>query len=489
MAGRSTRSNSANDTNPSNKTADKVAQQLNTALPNLLTQLVQSLRGNRVNQREATPSCSIKTFRASGAKEFFKTEEYCPDDEVEKLELEFWNHKMVGSDIDGYTARFHELARMEFLRRRKMLETRRGQMIRTEIEEGMIGARDKELAGTVLCVDDVSKWVASPDILQADFFIATNFLPSIDMKPSVINPRYEIEIASGVKVVTNMIVRGCRLELEGHTFVIDLIPFGHGSFDVIIGMDWLSKLRAKIVCFEKIVQIPLPNGDILEVHGERPEGNLKQLKTMKVNKSKLEDIPVVREFPNVFQEDLSGLPPSREIEFRIDLIHGAMPVAKSPYRLAPTEMQELANQLKELQDKDYRELNKLTIKNRYPLPRIDDLFDQLQGSRYFSKIDLRSSYHQLRVREEDIPETAFRTRYGHFEFTIMPFGLTAPAVFMDLMNRICRPYLNKLIIVFIDDILIYSKSKKEHEVYLKLILELLKKEKLFGKFSKCEFWL
>nr|GEY42993.1 putative reverse transcriptase domain-containing protein [Tanacetum cinerariifolium] len=129
----------------------------------------------------------------------------------------------------------------------------------------------------------------------------------------------------------------------------------------------------------------------------------------------------------------------------------------------------------------YRELNKLTIKNRYPLPRINDLFDQLQGSQYFSKIDLRSGYHQLRVREEDIPRTAFRTRYRHFEFTVMPFGLTnAPAVFMDLMNRICRPYLDKFVIVFIDDILIYSKSKEEHEVHLKLILELLKKEKLEG---------
>ncbi|GJW93009.1 putative reverse transcriptase domain-containing protein, partial [Tanacetum coccineum] len=172
------------------------------------------------------------------------------------------------------------------------------------------------------------------------------------------------------------------------------------------------------------------------------------------------------------------------------LIPGSVPVAKSPYRLAPMEMQELSNQLKELQEKDYQELNKLTIKNRYPLPRIDDLFDQLQGPRYFSKIDLRSGYHQLRVREEDIPKTAFRMRYGHFEFTVMPFGLTnAPAVFMDLMNRVCKSYLDKFVIVFIDDILIYSKSKEEHEVHLKLILKLLEKEKLFGKFSKCEFWL
>ncbi|GJT40227.1 reverse transcriptase domain-containing protein [Tanacetum coccineum] len=139
---------------------------------------------------------------------------------------------------------------------------------------------------------------------------------------------------------------------------------------------------------------------------------------------------------------------------------------------------------------DYRELNKLTIKNRYPLPRIDDLFDQLQGACCFSKIDLRSGYHQLRVHEDDIPKTAFRTRYGHFEFTVMPFGLTnAPAIFMDLMNRVCKPYLDKFVIVFIDDILIYSKSEKDHEHHLRTILDLLKKEKLFAKFSKCEFWL
>ncbi|GJW34521.1 reverse transcriptase domain-containing protein [Tanacetum coccineum] len=212
-------------------------------------------------------------------------------------------------------------------------------------------------------------------------------------------------------------------------------------------------------------------------------------------------------------DDLLGLPLVREIEFRIDLIPGASPVVRSPYRLAPSEMLELSNQLKELQEKgfirpshspwgapvlfvkkkdgsmrmciDYRELNKLTIKNRYPLPRIDDLFDQLQGACCFSKIDLRSGYHQLRVREEDIPKTAFRTRYGHFEFTVMPFGLTnAPTIFMDLMNRVCKPYLDKFVIVFIDDILIYSKSEEEHEVHLKTILDLLEKEKLYAKFSK-----
>ncbi|KAJ9556371.1 hypothetical protein OSB04_010985 [Centaurea solstitialis] len=139
---------------------------------------------------------------------------------------------------------------------------------------------------------------------------------------------------------------------------------------------------------------------------------------------------------------------------------------------------------------DYRELNKLTIKNRYPLPRIDDLFDQFQGAAYFSKIDLLSRYHQMRVHEEDITKTAFRTRYGHYEFLVMPFSLTnAPAVFMDLMNRVCRPYLDKFVIVFIDDILIYSRDKEEHVQHLRLILELLKAEKLYAKFSNCEFWI
>nr|GEX06843.1 putative reverse transcriptase domain-containing protein [Tanacetum cinerariifolium] len=144
---------------------------------------------------------------------------------------------------------------------------------------------------------------------------------------------------------------------------------------------------------------------------------------------------------------------------------------------------------------DYQELNKLTVKNRYPLPRIDDLFNQRQGSSVYSKIDLRSGYHQLRVREEDIPKTAFRTRYGHYEFQVMPFGLTnAPAIFMDLMNRVCKPCLDKFVIVFIDDILIYSKDKKEHGEHLKAILEMLKKEEFQGihvdpaKIESVKYW-
>ncbi|GKB43617.1 putative reverse transcriptase domain-containing protein [Tanacetum coccineum] len=174
----------------------------------------------------------------------------------------------------------------------------------------------------------------------------------------------------------------------------------------------------------------------------------------KPDEKQLEDTPVVREFPEVFPEDLPGLPPVRQVEFQIDLIPGAAPIARAPYRLAPSKI-------------------------------IDDLFDQLQGSSVYSKIDLRSGYHQLRVKDEDIPKTAFRTRHGHYEFQVMPFGLTnTPAVFMDLMNRMCKPYLDKFVIVFIDDILIYSRNKEEHANHLRIILELLRKEKLYAKFSK-----
>nr|GEW45913.1 putative reverse transcriptase domain-containing protein [Tanacetum cinerariifolium] len=192
------------------------------------------------------------------------------------------------------------------------------------------------------------------------------------------------------------------------------MPLSRGRFDVIVGMDWLSKRKFVIVCHEKVIRTPLEDDEILRVHGERTLGAAKSPMNAKTDEPRISDTR--------------------------DLVPGATPVVKSPYRLAPLEMQELSGQLRE-------ELNKLTVKNRYPLPRIDDLFDQLQGSRYFSKIDLRSGYHQLRVHEDDIPKTAFRTRYGHFEFT------------------------------------------EEHEVHLRLVLELLRKEKLYAKFSKCEFWL
>ncbi|GJW64064.1 putative reverse transcriptase domain-containing protein [Tanacetum coccineum] len=280
-------------------------------------------------------------------------------------------------------------------------------------------------------------------------FVSATFLPLLGIEPSDLGFSYEIEIASGQLVEIDKVIRGCKLEIEGHVFDINLIPFGNGSFDVIIGMDWLSDHKAEIICHEKVVRIPLLDGKVLRVLGERPEE-------------------------------------------KIELIPGAIPVEKSPYRLAHSEMEELSAQLKELQDKGFIRPSSSPwgAPNRYLLPMIDDLFDQRQGSQYFSKIDLRSGYHQLRVHEDDIPKTAFRTCHRHFKLTVMPFGLTnAPMVFMDLMNRMCRPYLDKFVMVFIDDILIYSKSWEEHKMHLGLVLELLKKVKLYAKFSKCEFWL
>ncbi|GKA87797.1 putative reverse transcriptase domain-containing protein [Tanacetum coccineum] len=231
------------------------------------------------------------------------------------------------------------------------------------------------------------------------------------------------KLADGGIVGSDTISRGCTLNLLDHPFNIDLMPVELGSFNDITRMDWLSRYHAIIVCDEKIVRIPYGN-ETLTIRGKGSN--------------------------EVFPEDLPGLSPTRQVKFQIDLVPSVAPVARAPYRLAPSEMQELSTQLQEL----------LTVKNRYPLSRINDLFDQLQGSSVYSKIDLRSGYHQLRVREEDILKIAFRTRYGHYEFQVMPFRLTNAPM-----------------------------SKEDHEGHLKIIFEFLKKEELYTKFSKCEFWL
>ncbi|KAL0546387.1 hypothetical protein IC582_016295 [Cucumis melo] len=227
--------------------------------------------------------------------------------------------------------------------------------------------------------------------------------------------------------------------------------------------------------------------------------------------------PVVRDYPDVFPEELPGLPPHREIEFAIELEPGTVPISRAPYRLAPAELKEFKVQLQELLDKgfirpsvspwgapvlfvkkkdgsmrlciDYRELNKVTVKTKYPLRRIDDLFDQLQGATVFSKIDLGSGY-QLRIKDRMYQRQPFVKDIGHYEFIVMSFGLTnAPAVFMDLMNKVFGEFLDTFVIVFIDDILIYSKTETEHEEHLRMVLETLRANKLYAKFSKCEFWL
>nr|GEV42081.1 putative reverse transcriptase domain-containing protein [Tanacetum cinerariifolium] len=298
-------------------------------------------------------------------------------------------------------------------------------------------------------------------------FVSTAFCSLIDTIPTTLDYGYDVELVNGRIICVNTLIRGYTLNFLNHPFNIDLMPIEMGSFDVIIGMDWLSKYHAVIVCDEKRVCVPFGNENLTFHRDESNNGHESRLNIISCTKTQKYLQKGFQDFPEVFPEDLPGIPPTRQVEFQIDLNPGAAPVARAPYRLAPSEM----NIKKDGSVRmciDYRELNKLTMKNCYLLPTIDDLFDQLQGLSAYSKIDLRSGYHQLRVREEDIPKTAFRTRYGHYEFQVMPFGLTnTPAVFMDLMNR----------------------SKQEHEEHLKLILELLKKEQLYAKFSKCEFWI
>jgi hypothetical protein len=230
----------------------------------------------------------------------------------------------------------------------------------------------------------------------------------------------------------------------------------------------------------------------------------------------MDGIRMVSEFPDVLPEDLLGMPPDRDIEFSIDLLLGTAPIAKRPYRMAPVEHEEVKKTIDELLAKgyirrsfspwafpvllvekkdgakrmcvDYRDLNTVTIKNKHPLPRIEDLFDQLQVACVFSKIDLHLGYHQLKIRPEDIPKTAFTCKYGLYEYTVISFGLTnAPAFFMHLMNKVFMDYLDTFVVIFIDDILVYSKLEAEHEKHLTLVLQRLREHKLYAKLSKCEF--
>jgi hypothetical protein len=281
-------------------------------------------------------------------------------------------------------------------------------------------------------------------------------------------------------------------------------------------MDWMTRHRVSLDIFSRIVEINSPEYGHTILHLLQQEYVSSGVYAIKG--IKLEDIPVVCEYPDVFLDDLPGMPPDRNVEFVIELEHGTAPIFKRPYRMPPNELAELKLQFQKLHDKgyirpsashwgrpalfvkkkdnslrlcvDYRPLNAVTIKNKYPLPRIDILFDQLVGAKIFSKIDLRSGYHQIKIRPSDIPKTAFSTRYGLYEYLVMSFRLTsAPAYFMYLMNSVFMPELDKFIVVFINNILIYSKNLEDHARHLHVVLQRLRDHHLYAKFSKSEFWL
>nr|GEU30252.1 hypothetical protein [Tanacetum cinerariifolium] len=307
-------------------------------------------------------------------------------------------------------------------------------------------------------------------------FISTAFSSLIDIVPTPLGNSYDVELADGKIVRVDTIMWGYTLNFLNHPFNIDLMPVELGSFDVIIGMDWLRRCYAVIVCNEKLVRDPYGNETLIFRDEKSNDGRESWLSIISCSKAqeymtKGSQIFLAQISAKKEEENSKG----NEIPDRLN----SRSCARSSSALSIGIVRNEGIDRSFRMCIDYRELNKLTVKNRYPLLRIDNLFDQLQGSGIYSKIDLRSGYQQLRVREQEILKTTFRTRYGHYEFQVMPFGLTkAPAIFMDLMNRVCKPYLDKFVIIFIDDILIYSKDKKEHGEHLKAILELLKKKKL-----------
>nr|GEV35210.1 putative reverse transcriptase domain-containing protein [Tanacetum cinerariifolium] len=358
-------------------------------------------------------------------------------------------------------------------------------------------------------------------------FISYSFSEKLRTSLNKLPKPFEVEICDSKVVAVTNVYRDVDIEIDDSAFKIYLIHVMLGEFDLVVGMDWLGKYDATIFCSQKIIRVIIISEKEIIIYDEKNKGELVLCFVMKAQKylshgchtflahvidtsfekNDTEKVPVVNKFKVVFLEDLLSIPPERQVEFRIDLIPGATSIAKTPCHLAPSEMKELMSQLQELLDKsfihpssspwgalilfvknkdgsmrmciDYRELKKVTVKNVYPLPRIDDLFDQFQGAKWFLKINLRSGYHQLKVHEEYIPKTAFRTRYGHYEFVVMPFGLTnAPEISMDLMNQVCRPMVNKSVIVFINDILVYTKKNDEHEVHLRKVLETLRRERL-----------
>jgi hypothetical protein len=320
----------------------------------------------------------------------------------------------------------------------------------------------------------------------------------------------------GGLVDADQIVWKTPLELAGRVFSTDLIILKGQGLDVILGMSWMKLHRAVLGIASWLVRLDsLVYGKVI-LH--LPVVSRIKASLHHVGELKLEDIHAIQEFLDIFPDDLPGMPPERAIEFLIELQPGTAPIAKVPYKMSPMEMKELKIQLQELLDKgyicpstspwgcsalfvekkdkelwlcvDYRPLNAVTIKNKYPLPCINILLDQLAGAQLFSKIDLHSGYHQIKIRAEDIPKTAFTMRYGLYEYLVMSFGLmNAPAHFMYHMNSVFMLEMDQFVVVFIDDILVYSKGSEEHEDHLRIVLQQLWDHQLYAKFSKCEFWI
>jgi hypothetical protein len=320
----------------------------------------------------------------------------------------------------------------------------------------------------------------------------------------------------GGKIATNQLKQSVPIQLGSHIVKTTLLVLGLENVDIILGANWMTLHQAVLDVASRIVEINSPScGNFTLI---LPSQGSTQSCAFSMTELPLKKILVVCEYANVFPDELLGMPPDWDIEFAIELQPGTTPISKRPYQMPPAELAELKKQLQELLDKgfirpstspwgcpalfvkkkyeslrlciDYRPLNAVTIKNKYPLPCIDVLFDQLVGAKVFSKIDLCSGYHQIKIRASDIPKMAFSTRYGLYEFWVMSFGLTnAPAYFMYLMNSVFMPELDKFIEVFIDDILVYSKNKEEHVGHLHVVLQRLREHQLYAKLSKCDFWL
>jgi hypothetical protein len=344
-------------------------------------------------------------------------------------------------------------------------------------------------------------------------FISTKFSAKCQLPFHHTNGGITISTPGG-RVATYQINRHVPIKFGSLIIKTTFLILCLDSVDIILGTDWLTIHQAVIDIAARAIEVHSPTCGETTLY--LPEQICTRSCAFVMIESPIERIPVVCDYPDVFPDELPGMPPDRDIEFAIELQPGTAPISKRPYRMPPAELAELKKQLQDLLDKgfirpstspwgcpalfvkkkdenlrlcvDYRPLNAVTIKNKYPLPRIDVLFDQLVGAKVFSKIDLRSGYHQIKIRANDIPKTDFSTRYGLYEYLVMSFGLTnALTSFMYLMNSVFMPELDKFVVVFIDDILVYSKNEDEHTEHLHIVLQRLRDHRLYAKLSKCDF--